>query len=147
MSESVNHQLLVEALVREISNDSVWINQPIIYSDSLNVVGTTDLPPTIGNNRPDVFARDMKTSLSIIGEAKTTGDIDCAHTFSQLISFFDYLNAQEGAELWMAVAWLDAGTALRVCKHARKRSNAHKVTVKVIAFMTGNTNVRRVWCE
>lgn len=147
MSESSDHRTLVEALAREITGDSVWTNQPIIYSDILNGVGTSNLPPIIGSHRPDVFALDIRDSFSIVGEVKTAGDIDNMHTFSQLESFFNYLRVQARAEFWMGVPWMSAGTTMRVCRYARKISNAQHVPVRVVAFMVGNTDVRRVWRE
>lgn len=107
----------------------------------------SEAPPIIGGNRPDVFARDIGASLSIIGEAKTPEDIDNQHTFDQLESFFDYLRVQPKAEFWMGVPWLSAGTAIRVCGYARRKSDALHVRVRVVAFMIGNTSIRRMWCE
>jgi hypothetical protein len=147
MSESGNHRILVHALAREISGDAVWTKPPIVYSDLQDGTITSDAPPLIGGNRPDVFARAIGTSLSIIGEAKTAHDIDNRHTFDQLESFFDYLRVQQKAELWMGVPWLSAGTATRVCGHARKQSDALHVRFRVVAFMIGNTSLRRTWCE
>ena len=101
----------------------------------------------IGCNRPDVFARDIGATLSIIGEAKTTEDIDNRHTLGQLESFFDYLRLQPKGELWMGVPWLSAGTATRVCRLARKKSDALHVPFRVVAFIIANIIVRRTWCE
>lgn len=129
-----------------ISSDPVWANPPIVYCDIRDGTGT-DVPPIVGSNRPDVFARDLGSSLSIIGEAKTSDDIDNKHTFEQLESFFDYLRFQPAAELWMGVPWLGAGTATRVCRHAQKKSNALHVPFRVVAFMIGNTTIRRTWFE
>lgn len=146
MSESDHHRILVQALAREISADSIWCNQPILYCDILDGI-TLDVPPIIGSNRPDVFARDLATSASIIGEAKTTNDIDNQHTFDQLASFFDYLRSQPHGELWMGVPWLNAGTAIRVCTHMRKKSAALHVPIRVLSFMIGDTLIRRTWHE
>lgn len=107
----------------------------------------SEAPPILGGNRPDVFARDIGASLSIIGEAKTFEDIDNRHTFDQLESFFDYLRVQPKAELWMGVPWLSAGTATRVCGYARRKADAQHVRFRVVAFMIGNTSLRRMWCE
>jgi hypothetical protein len=146
MSESDHHRNLVQALAGEITGDPVWAAPPIVYCDIQDGI-TSVLPPIIGSNRPDVFARDIGKSLSIIGEAKTSDDIDNRHTFDQLESFFDYLRVQPKAELWMGVPWLSAGTATRVCGRARKQSDALHVRLRVVAFMIGNTRLRRMWCE
>lgn len=147
MSESEHHRILVYALTREIAGDSVWANPPIVYCDIQEGTITSNAPPLIGSNRPDVFARDIGESMSIIGEAKTSHDIDSRHTFDQLESFFVYLRVQPKAELWMGVPWLSAGTATRVCAHARRKYDALHVRFRIVAFMIGNTSVRRMWCE
>ncbi len=139
--------MLVHALAREIAGNAVWARPPIVYSDILDETISSDAPPIIGSHRPDVFVRDIGASMSIIGEAKTSDDIDNQHTFDQLESFFNYLRVQPKAELWMGVPWLSAGTATRVCGHARKKSYALQVRFRVVAFMIGNTSLRRIWCE
>jgi hypothetical protein len=147
MSESSHHRILVEALAKNISDDSVWASPPLVYCDLLNEIGTSNLPPAIGSHRPDVFARDILNSFLIIGEAKTDGDIDNNHTLLQLTSFFDYLRTQKKAELWMSVPWLSAGTAMRVCRKARKLTDSLHVPFRVVAYMMGDTAVRREWRE
>lgn len=146
MSESDQHRSLVQALAWEISESSLWQNPPILYCD-IQDGATIDMPPIIGNNRPDVFARDLSEGIIVIGEAKTANDIDNQHTFDQLISFFDYLCSQAQGELWMGVPWLSAGTALRVCKQLRKRASAQHIPIRVLSFMVGNTSIKRVWHE
>ncbi|MDP1664243.1 MAG: hypothetical protein Q8L79_03875 [Methylobacter sp.] len=146
MSESDHHRRLVQALAREISADAIWCNPPIVYCDIQNGIAL-DVPPIIGNNRPDVFARDLATAALIIGEAKTANDIDNQHTFDQLASFFDYLRSQQQGELWMGVPWLNAGTAIRVCAHMRKKTAAQHVPIRVLSFMIGDTHIRRAWRE
>lgn len=146
MSESGHHRSLVLALTNEISIYHGRAFSPIIYCDVQDEL-INDLPPIIGGNRPDVFAHDIRTSMVIIGEAKTSNDIDNSHTLTQLDSFFAYLRNQPGAEFWMAVPWLSAGTAMRVCSHARKKSDALHIPIRVFAFMIGNLSHRRIWCE
>lgn len=145
MSESDHHRRLVQALAKEISDESIWVRTPIIYCDLFDAVEGTSLPPLISGNRPDVFARDVGASLTIIGEAKTSNDIDNQHTCEQLQSFFDYLRHLPAAELWMGVPWLCAGTAMRLCTHARSRSSAENVAIRVVAFMIGTATFTRIW--
>lgn len=146
MSESDHHRSLVRALEGEISGAPVWANAPIVYCDIQDGCAA-DMPPIIGSNRPDVFAKDITSSLSIIGEAKTTDDIDNRHTFDQLASFFDYLRHQPQGELWMGVPWLSAGTAIRVSTLVRSKTSATYIPIRVVAFMIGNFSIRRIWRE
>lgn len=146
MSESDLHRTLVQALAEEIAGDSVWANPPIVYCD-IQVNVSQDLPPILGSNRPDVYARDLANSLSIIGEAKTPDDIDNRHTLAQLASFFHYLRHQPAGELWICVPWMSAGTAIRVGKHMQAISNAQHIPFRVVALMIGHRNFRRTWSE
>lgn len=146
MSESEHHRSLVQALATEISADPVWCWPPVIYCDIQNGIAL-DVPPIIGCNRPDVFARDLVSAISIIGEAKTANDIDNQHTFDQLASFFDYLRSQPQGELWMGVPWLNAGTAMRVCTNMRKKTAAQHIPIRVLSFMIGDIRTRRMWRE
>jgi len=147
MSESSHHRILVEALARNISDDSAWSSPPLVYCDIIDEISTSNLPPAIGSHRPDVFARDIMSSFSIIGEAKTDGDIDNNHTLLQLTSFFDHLRTHKKAELWMGVTWMSAGTAMRVCRKARKLADSLHVPFRIVAYMMGDTAIRREWRE
>lgn len=146
VSESEHHRCLVRALGSDIASDSRWSHPPVVFFD-LQDLGSSKPPPCIGTNRPDVFARDISTGRTLIGEAKTTDDIDNQHTTDQLTSYFDYLRTQSEGELWIGVPWLSAGTVIRVCKFIRKRTNSENIPICVIAYMLGPLSVRRVWRE
>lgn len=118
---------------------------PIIYLDLQDCI-SEELPPLIGATRPDAFAKDISTGRTIIGEAKTTNDIDNPHTHDQLASYFDYLRMQPEGELWMAVPWMSAGTAIRVCRLVRRQVQS-EIPICVAAYMIGTTIVRRFWRE
>lgn len=146
MSESEQHRFLVRALASDIVSDTRWNKSPVVYFDLQDLV-SSEPPPYIGSNRPDVFARDLSTGRTLIGEAKTTDDIDNQHTIDQLTSFFDYLHTRSEGELWIGVPWLSAGTAIRVCKLIRKRTNSENIPICVISYVLGSLYIRRVWRE
>lgn len=146
MSESDHHRSLVKALGSDISSDTRWNKPPIVYFDLQDGI-SGEPPPAIGANRPDAFARDISTGRTVIGEAKTTDDIDNQHTRDQLSSYFLYLKAQPEGELWMAVPWMSAGTALRVSKLVRHQTQTLSIPICVVAYMIGATTVRRFWRE
>lgn len=146
MSESDCHRNLVRALAGEIVADPVWTSIPLVYCDIQDSC-VAELPPVIGSNRPDVFAKEITSSLSIIGEAKTASDVDNRHTVEQLVSYFEYLRHQSHGELWMGVPWLSAGTAIRVSTHVRAKIDATRVPIRVVAFMIGDISIRRIWRE
>lgn len=146
MSESDHHRSLVKALGGDIVSDSRWNKPPIIYIDLRDGI-SGEVPPAIGANRPDAFARDLSTGRTIIGEAKTAVDIDNQHTCDQLSSYFLYLQSQAEGELWMAVPWMSAGTALRVSKLMRQQTKAYSIPICVVSYMIGSIVVRRFWRE
>jgi hypothetical protein len=146
MSESDHHRSLVKALGGDIASDTRWKMPPIVYFDLQDGI-SGEPPPAIGANRPDAFARDISTGRTIVGEAKTTDDIDNQHTRDQLSSYLQYLQSQTEGELWMAVPWMSAGTALRVSKLVRQQTNSQSIPICVVAYMIGATTVRRFWRE
>lgn len=146
MSESDHHRNLVKALGDDIAYDSHWAMPPIVYFDLRDGVSGQP-PPAIGPNRPDTFARDISTGRTIIGEAKTTDDIDNQHTCDQLVSYFNFLRTQPDGELWMGVPWTSAGTALRVSKLVRRQTQSEAIPICVVAYMIGATTFRKFWRE
>ncbi len=146
MSESDHHRNLVKALGDDIAYDSHWAMPPIVYLDLRDGVSGQP-PPAIGPNRPDTFARDISTGRTIIGEAKTTDDIDNQHTCDQLVSYFNFLRTQPDGELWMGVPWTSAGTALRVSKLVRRQTQSEAIPICVVAYMIGATTFRKFWRE
>lgn len=146
MSESDLHRRLVYALSGDISNDVGWDKPPIVYVDLLDGV-SGEPPPNISANRPDVFVRDISTSRTVIGEAKTTNDIDNQHTCDQLTSYFEYLSSQSEGELWMGVPWMSAGTAIRVSKLVRRQTQSESIPICIVAYMFSTTTFRRFWRE
>lgn len=146
MSESDHHRSLVKALGGDIASDTRWNKPPIVYLDLQDGI-SGEPPPAIGANRPDAFARDISTGRIIIGEAKTPDDIDNEHTRDQLSSYFLYLQSQTEGELWIAVPWMSAGTALRVSKLVRQLTQSQSIPICVVAYMIGATTVRRFWRE
>lgn len=146
MSESDQHRSLVKALGGDIASDTRWNKPPIVYVDLQDGVSGKP-PPVIWANRPDVFARDISTGRTIIGEAKTTNDIDNQHTLDQLSSYFLYLQSHTEGELWMAVPWMSAGTALRVSKLVRHQTKSKAIPICVVGYMIGAKTVRKCWRE
>jgi hypothetical protein len=146
MSESDHHRSLVKALAEDIAGDSRWAMPPIVYSDLQDGV-SGDPPAAIGSNRPDAFARDISTGRTVIGEAKTTDDIDNQHTRDQLASYFEYLRIQPEGELWMGVPWMSAGTAVRVSKRVRQQTHSEAIPICVVAYMIGTITFRKFWRE
>ena len=97
MSESEEHRTLVRgvrnALLLRYPNASVVVDIQTAPGD--------EVPPQIGGFRPDVFM--TRGSTTVIGEAKTTEDIDRPHTYSQVRSFIRYLERANDGYFVLAV--------------------------------------------
>lgn len=139
MSESSVHKALVLALYDDVVRAN-WESCPFVYAD-MNGAST---PPLIGSSRPDVYASFPEAKYVIIGEAKTGNDIESRHTIEQLFEYFEHITVLGSGELWIAVPWLNAGTALRVCSNVKKRV-ASPNRFKVSAWMLGQQNYSKAW--
>jgi hypothetical protein len=136
MSESDLHKRLVKAILGEVSlrigpGGLLFVDGPHDDSDGC--------PPTLGQLRPDVFARGRINSEVIIGEAKTARDIDNDHTFAQLSVYFHYLANERRGELWLSVPYEAVGMGHRVCRQIRRTSAQHTVPFVVFGWLFGRT--------
>jgi len=96
-------------------------------------------PPVLGEARPDVFARHRNPSAVIIGEAKTRADIEHPHTETQLLCYFQYLRAEQAAELWLAVPWAGLDAMYFAANRCRRLAGAQTIGFRVfgLAWQSG----------
>lgn len=139
MSESNTHRNLVTALMEDISN-RMWDSWPFLYADS----GCLALPPLIGRARPDVYAHFALQDRAIIGEAKTCRDLESFHTVEQFEAYFEHLSSKASGELWLAVPWETAGTAMRICTATKVRMRC-SIPFRVTGWLLGTPNFSRAW--
>lgn len=90
------------------------------------------VPPSLGDARPDVFARRRKPAAVIIGEAKTRRDIDHPHTEAQLACYFEYLKVESAGELWLAVPWTGLDSMYFLANRCRRLAGAATVGFRVM---------------
>ena len=76
------------------------------------------MPPLINGFRPDVFARDHSHHSAVIAEAKTAGDLDNPHTYSQISAFIDYLKKFRNGIFVLAVNGSTADHAKTIMRFA-----------------------------
>jgi len=139
MSESLIHQKLVTVLLEDVKA-CAGTPPPFIYADSHGAA----LPPLIGNVRPDVYAHFTLQNRAIVGEAKTSGDVESMRTLLQLEQYFEHLKENPLGELWIAVPWTSAGAAVRTCGALKRRMNS-PVAFRVSAWMFGAQSLSRIW--
>jgi hypothetical protein len=102
-------------------------------------------PPQLASVRPDLYARDWRSTRVIIGEAKIAEDLENPHTHLQLACYFSHLGGLSAGEVLVLVPYLAAGTAYRLCRAARRRAGSDHVPFEVSGWLFGSTAFSRVW--
>lgn len=103
MSEKSGHIRLVELL-------SQWIISNLLNGDDGHIFVDHPLesykkPPIIAHSVPDVFVPQTKKRGIIIGEAKTSNDIENSHTYYQINDFLAKCAEFDDSILVLAVPW------------------------------------------
>lgn len=130
MSQSDTHRRLVVATAKAIQQRHPAVR---VTTDLLGAPGDP-IPPLIGGHRPDIVACcDEAVSSFFIAEAKTDGDIDNHHTWSQISAFVNYLGAlASGTGVFiLAVNGHVADTARTVLRFACRKHISSKLHIKL----------------
>jgi hypothetical protein len=115
LGETEVHLALVRTLVRYATWRLREFRATAVFAD-LPSVSRRDKPPRIGGFVPDVYASDVPTTFSLLGEAKSLEDLETTHTALQLAAF---------------------------CRHARFCNGAVVVAVPTVAVATARALLRR----
>jgi hypothetical protein len=142
MSESSLHRLLVQGIVQSLQGreDTRWFL--FVDGDSTRSHGC---PPQLSDVRPDVYARAEASGQLVVGEAKTAGDLENDHTIRQLEAYFKHLASHSSCELWLAVPFMYAGQAHRLCRMVRATAGCGHVPFEVSGWMFGRKTISKVW--
>ena len=90
MPESATHARLVRAILEFIDRDFHSLTEIAVRDDSSAPV-RDERPPSVGGFVPDVYATDVPTTATLIGEAKTRRDLEAVHSQEQIAAFLEYL--------------------------------------------------------
>lgn len=85
-------------------------------------------PPTINGRRPDLFALSKNPGCCLIGEAKTTKDLDTDRTESQLRAFVRHLTEIGSGYIVLGVTWNNIPTAKSILRKVVNGEGATEVT-------------------
>jgi len=99
----------------------------------------------LGDSRPDIYALDSQTKHVIIGEAKSAKDIENLHTERQLSNYFSHLAECPTGELLIAVPYVCAGTAHRLCLSTRKKLGLGHVPFEISGWFLGTKPYVETW--
>lgn len=118
MSESLLHQQLVQQIIAETKNIVGKEKASLIATDAVDSVV---LPPlTEEGFRPDVYYH--YNDILIIGEAKTSADIERLHSREQYESYIKKCSLHQGRAVFIiAVPWMDHATINNILCKIRKR--------------------------
>ena len=133
MSESAQHQQLVRLIIEDIIGEVGPSNTALVTTDAVDGFA---LPPLTNEGfRPDVYY--LFDNRMIIGEAKTSDDIDRLHSRSQYESYIKKCSLFQGSATFiMAVPWMDHATAHNIIRKIRKQYPGD-YTIKILDGIGG----------
>lgn len=126
MSESADHVRLVDRIVIWLSHR--YSNKPTlcIFRDG-DFVGLTARPPIVNHFIPDVFAEDTPPTITAIGEAKTSADLETKRSHIQIRAFIEFLSICPNAQLIIATPPAALNTVRQIVQIAQTELNAGHV--------------------
>lgn len=136
MGESSTHMMLVKELVR-------WISEHCLGGDSGGLLhdGPECTPSrksrSIGGFTPDVLAQRPCGDGVVIGEAKTSGDIDNMHSNAQLTAYMKRCAEQGDGLLVVAVPWHQSRRMESIIRHIKRRNALDDVESVVLRKLQG----------
>ena len=131
MVESRQHMALVAAAREWAANTYFSGHQSSVLVHSA-VAPSATAPPIIDGYIPDLYARLHGKAGEIIGEAKTAGDLDNAHTLEQLTAFLWACSRSDQSLFVFAVPWhceRAAKNLIRLLSKSGRVPNANSVVL------------------
>lgn len=131
MAESSTHSALVKVIIRYIGREHAQIAALGIVND-LSSPLHAEKPNRIEGLVPDVYAFDAPLTTVIIGEAKTTPDLETEHSQKQIRAFLSFLGHQPMGIFILAVPWQSkrrAGAIVASLRNAVGASSVKTVTL------------------
>lgn len=113
MPESASHASLVAALVGFAESELGALASLAIRDDAVRPI-RGERPPRVNGYVPDLYATDVPTTATLIGEAKTRADLETKHTREQITAFLVYLSQTPNGIFALSVPLTAAATARRM---------------------------------
>lgn len=130
MSESIQHLSLVKNLVDHIEREFADLRTLVVFADLQNGLGD-DKPFRISGFAPDIYATDVPTTVTVVGEAKTAQDISTGHSMAQVSAFLEFLHFEKRGVFFMNVPLHAVPDARALVKAAKKSLNLGIINVEV----------------
>lgn len=134
MSESLQHRQLVKLILKETLSIVGQDNKALIASDAFDELA---LPPLTSEGfRPDVYY--CFNDILIIGEAKTSDDVERLHSRAQYESYINKCSLFQGkATFIIAVPWMEHATINNIVKKIAKQYPG-TYTIKILDGIGGS---------
>lgn len=113
MPESPAHGRLVKAILDYLDRNFGSLTEIAVREDSPSAL-RGERPPLVGGFVPDVFATDVPTTMTVIGEAKTRQDLERAHSQAQIMAFLEFLASTPNGVFILSVPFTAGATARRI---------------------------------
>jgi hypothetical protein len=133
MSESARHMHLVSFIVGWVAKTYPADDLCVLVDEPNNTAANK--PPNIGGYFPDVFVKAVGRPLTIIGEAKTTQDLETWRSKLQLISYLTFLKTVSDPCLVISTSWTVQRTAKGLMCHLRQTCDAVHVPLVFVTEM------------
>ena len=102
MPESARHARLVQAIVAHAERRLGKVADILVRDDAVRPL-RGERPPKLAGFMPDVYATDVPTTKTLVGEAKTRTDLETQHSRAQISAFLEYLAYTPGGLFVLAV--------------------------------------------
>ena len=102
MPESSRHARLVQAIVAHAEHRLGKVTDILVREDAVRP-RRGERPPKLAGFTPDVYATDVPTTKTLVGEAKTAADLETKHSRAQIAAFLEYVAHTPGGLFVLAV--------------------------------------------
>lgn len=113
MPESATHARLVQAVIAYVEREFGGLADIAIREDAVRPL-RGERPPRVEGYVPDVYAKDVPTTTTVIGEAKTKLDLQTEHSRRQISAFLSYLSNTPRGVFVLSVPWTAGAIARRL---------------------------------
>jgi hypothetical protein len=131
VAESSIHLDLVRRILDHIAYHYHGVGAVAVLHDLPGRIGCTK-PPKIGSYRPDVYAIDAPQTQTIVGEAKTQGDLETEHSHRQFATFLRFLALQNQGVFILGVPWQAKARGLSLLKVIGREIGTHSVRIVIV---------------
>jgi hypothetical protein len=135
VAESSTHVSLVSAILNWIEDRHG--NKNLLIMANLPAPVGTPVPPCIEGFVPDVWAKNFQEGLIIVGEAKTSGDLENRHSADQLSAFLRFCDQNRPSCLVIAVPWMTVSCAKAFVRYLKRRIGTEDVPVVFLDMLPG----------